>query len=380
MRLLYLIDDIRHMGGTQRVTLMKANYFADIAGCEVHIAVSDPEYREHPAAFELSPKVRLHRFDVEYRIFGRQIVALSLLRGIRSFGCSVQRLIRRLRPDIVISVNCDPMEMRLPRLDKQVRFIQEFHYSRYMKELKVRELPLLPWLYGKAVDAAYRSAYRKFDAFVVLTDKDRQRWNLGNACVIANPLSLPGAAVPDYHTRRIVAVGRYVHQKGFDRLLRVWERLAPRYPGWELAFYGPGDSAPYQELAGELGVTGSVRFHGASDQIDACYAQASLFAFPSRYEGFGLVLAEAMSAGLPAVAFDCECGPSDIITAGEDGFLIPDGDLTAFSDALALLMDDAALRQRMGLRARTNIARYLGDNVYREWTALFNRLLEKQSV
>lgn len=97
----------------------------------------------------------------------------------------------------------------------------------------------------------------------------------------------------------------------------------------------------------------------------------------SRYEGWGLVLTEAMQCGLPVIAFACKCGPRDIITNGEDGFCIDEGDENDFISKTVLLMKDDNKRIKMGYNAQKNVQRYSADKIMPLWINLFNKLIKQ---
>ena len=120
-------------------------------------------------------------------------------------------------------------------------------------------------------------------------------------------------------------------------------------------------------------ITSSISFHGATDNITDKYLESSIFALSSRFEGFGLVLAEAMSVGLPCVSFACPCGPRDIIKDGEDGILCENGNINAFADGICKLIENNSLRKEMSKNAITNIQRFNIDNVMTLWHELFTK-------
>jgi glycosyltransferase involved in cell wall biosynthesis len=120
--------------------------------------------------------------------------------------------------------------------------------------------------------------------------------------------------------------------------------------------------------------------NGPVNDVSKIYGESSVFVLSSRFEGFGLVLAEAMSCGVPVVSFDSPYGPSDIITDGVDGFLIKDWNEKAFADKVCLLIEEADLRQRMGQAAIHSSQRFQPDRIILEWQKLFESLCSKQAL
>lgn len=167
--------------------------------------------------------------------------------------------------------------------------------------------------------------------------------------------------------KRLVAMGRLEWQKGFDMLLRAFAALQG-HEEWTLVIYGEGkERAALESLRAELGLDQRVSLPGRVDDTQAALRGGDIFVLPSRFEGFPNVLTEAMACGLPVIAADCESGPADIIRPGEDGLLVPPGDISALAQALGLLMSDRELRNRLGESARSVVQRFREDNILNMW-------------
>ena len=133
-----------------------------------------------------------------------------------------------------------------------------------------------------------------------------------------------------------------------------------------------------QNRIDNLGLKATVRLRGVADDVRAEYANSSMLVLSSRYEGFGLVLVEAMSCGVPCVAFDCPYGPRDIVRNEEDGILVQHLDVEGLAEGMCRLMEDEALRKSMGQNALHNVSRFSVDNVMQKWVELFcNMKLER---
>jgi glycosyltransferase involved in cell wall biosynthesis len=197
---------------------------------------------------------------------------------------------------------------------------------------------------------------------------------------IPNALSWPLEGRSRLESRTVVAAGRLVRRKGMGRLIRAYLPVARAHPDWQLLIYGRGGlQADLQALIERRGVVDQVRLMGHTDDLAAALESASLFATASRAEGFPMVLLEAMSKGLPLVAFDCPRGPRDIVRDGENGRLVPNGDIPAFTAALEDLVGDEQSLRRMGARARADAATYSMDGVVARWEALFDTIREHRA-
>ena len=192
--------------------------------------------------------------------------------------------------------------------------------------------------------------------------------------IIPNMLTIEPKFVDDYSVKRIICAGRYAPQKGYDLLLETWRQLASDYRDWHLFIFGNGDRTPYQRIVDRLGLGNCVHLMDATPNIAEEFSHSSLYVMSSRFEGFPLVLGEAMSCGLPCVSFDCPHGPRDIIRDGEDGLLVENGNIQKLAHALQQLMDSEEKRKEMGLNAKKNILRYSPESIMSLWITLFRNL------
>jgi glycosyltransferase involved in cell wall biosynthesis len=223
--------------------------------------------------------------------------------------------------------------------------------------------------------------YRGLDALVVLTDADRRDYErlLAGAGTrveqIANAAPALGGGRAGLDSKVVVAVGRLTGQKGFDLLIRAFAQVVPEQPEWKLRIYGGGPKREeLEQLADELGLGESVALMGSTEAIGEELAKGSVFALSSRFEGFGMVIVEAMSKGLPVVSFDCPRGPGEIVGHGVDGLLVENGDVDGFARALLELIGDEERRRSYGAAALEKARRYEPGPIGARWVELLERL------
>ena len=218
---------------------------------------------------------------------------------------------------------------------------------------------------------------RRVNAVVALTEGDAtawKRWNC-NVFVIPNAVNLNNhSSISDCRNKSAIFVGRFSTQKGIDSLLKIWSLVSEKHPEWQLDIYGEGElRVHYLSVINEMGA--NVHVFAPTTNIMEKYRENSILLLTSLYEPFGLVLPEAMSCGLPVVAFDCPYGPAEIITDGVDGFLIQNRNVEAFADKVCQLIEDEALRKKMGEAGALSSMRYSPDRIMPQWKTLLENLV-----
>lgn len=367
MKLLFYVHSLTG-AGAERVTVNLANDWA-ARGQAVTIVTSAPQNED---AFALHPSI--------VRIcLGMSGAGRGLLDGVwrtARRALALRRVLGEQRPDLAIGVMCiaNVILALASRGHVGVRTIGTEH-------IFPGSDPLDPFR-----SAMRRLTYGRLDAVVALT-RECADWLEANTPargvrVIPNAVSWPvPAAAPRVDPaqtsgrRRAVAVGRFAPQKGFDRLLTAFGDVAGRHPDWDLAILGEGpDRGVLEARIREAGLAGRVQLPGWVGNVGEWYERADLFVLSSRYEGFPCALVEAMACGLPAVAFDCDTGPRDIVRDGVDGLLVPPDDVAGLAAALDRLMADASLRETYGARACDARERFAPARIRASWERLFAEL------
>jgi glycosyltransferase involved in cell wall biosynthesis len=235
----------------------------------------------------------------------------------------------------------------------------------------------------RALRRAIRRTYGRLDAVVTLTERDAVDYRalLGTGArtptqVACIPSAVPSTSARSTHGRKVVvAAGRLVPAKGFDRLLPAFAAVSARHPDWSLRIYGTGGERSLLEgLVHRHGLERSVQLMGHAGHLDEELAEASVFVLSSRNEGFPMVLLEAMSVGVPVVSFDCRNGPADLVTDGVDGLLVPQGDVVGLAEAMCRLIEAPGWRREMGQAALSTAATYAPHRMAARWEQLLSDL------
>ena len=379
MRLVYVYPHFVCLAGTERVLIDKMNYLADYYGYEVYLVTN--EQGCHPLSFPLSSKVNhidmgvrfcpLYKFNQFYRFFKWQ-------QKNRTLRKQFNELMTEVKPDIVVTTTYHSNLLSVVG-DCPVNFIRilESHIDkRYiLNNDPYNKKSILRWLNTYCQMKLIDRKARKFDMLVALMDLDAYDWSkYVKTTVIKNVVHLnPTGRVCDYSSKHVIFAGRYKEQKGILDLLDIWKQVYPKHSDWHLDLYGSGYLR--DELVKEANkLQMNIHVNEPTTDVFEKYLCSSIFVLTSIYEPFGLVMPEAMSCGVPVVAFDCPSGPAEIIDDGKTGYLVLNRDKNAFADRLDQLMNSSELRERLGKAAMESSMRYAPGEIMPIWKDLFETL------
>ena len=375
-------------GGVERVVSYKASYFAEQLGYDVTIIVT--EGRGRACYFPLSDKVKVINFELGFEELWKasfmKKVYLYLIKQ-RQYKRLLKAELMRIRPDITISMLRREINF-LTDIPDGSKKIGELHVNRAnYRNFEANDSNGLKRLFAKFWMKSLVGKLKRLDQLVVLTDKSKASWpELSNVTVIPDPITIEVKSDERGKcSKRVVTIGRYAYQKGYDLLLQAWKEIEKlkkleeykEVKEWTLDIFGQGDQTDYRMLMTELGIdVNRCHLNGPVEDVVKVYQDSSIFVLSSRFEGFGMVLVEAMACGLPVVSFDCPAGPDEIITDGVDGLLVPSGDVHALAEKLMALMSDESLRKRLGQQAFLTAQRYDMATLAGQWKALFEKVIK----
>ncbi len=381
LKIVYLTPALYMAGGVERVLTLKANYFAEHFGYDISIILT--EGKDKPLFYPLSEKVRIINLNIGFEelwtcSFLKKIVVY--LKKQRQYRKMVEQELMRLRPDITISLLRREINF-LTSIKDGSKKIGELHVNRAnYRNYNTEKVGLIKRLFARWWSYSLLQKLRKLDRLVVLTEKDREAWTeLDNVVALPDPLPFVPSSVSPLSKKRVVAIARYSHEKGIDLLLKAWAIAEKKVEDWQLEIFGDGDKTSFEQLIDTLGIDRTrCWLNGRTDDVEQEYLNSSLFVLSSRFEGFGMVIVEAMACGLPVVAFDCPWGPRSIISDGEDGLLVENGNVEALADALSRLMGDEVLRQSMAEKAIVNVKRFEIETIANQWLHVFNNVMNEK--
>lgn len=379
MKLIYCIRALYNPGGMERVLVNKVTWLVRELGWEILVVTTDQKGR--PTFYPFPKEVRMIDLGINYsddNDFSPCRKIAGYLRRRRRHRRALTNLLLRERADVVVSLF--PSESSfIPSIQDGSKKVLELHYCKFFR-LQYGRKGIL-----RLIDRwrTWKDDFlvRRFDKFVVLTHEDRNYWGrLPNIEVIPNAAKNISGHFSDVSAYRVIAVGRLDYQKGFDRLIQAWSLVQAdgRFADWQLDIFGQGEwKDMLQQMIYEEGLQANAHINPPTKDIVSEYVRSSLLVMSSHYEGFPMVMIEAMACGLPVVSFDYKCGPRDIIRHGENGLLVKDGDIRGLAEAMMMVMGDDAYRKRLSGAALNVVSTYSEEAVMGQWTRLFASLVRE---
>ena len=379
MKIVYVIDSLASKGGAERIIINKMEYLKNKFGYDISIIACNQE-ESTPNAYPLSTDI--HQFCLGVQFYSqynyRYPYRLWVKRKInKQLKESLTQRVQAIDPDILIGVsfyNGDLVSSIKCRANKLI----EVHEPR---PFTLSDSGLYRGFLARQYMKYYRNRYfqtieKNADVVVTLTPGDAKEWHKSRRVVIIpNFTVMPVNSLSDGSAKRVIGVGRLEWVKGYDRLLDAWKIVSDKHPDWHLDIFGTGTfEEELKQQQAKLGLKDKMTFHPATPNINVEYSASSIFAGASHFEGFPLVLLEAMQVGLPCVSFDCPFGPSAVINDGENGFLVPDGDIQLLAKKICQLIEDPEMRQRFSQSAIERSKDFSVDIVMQKWRNLFEEL------
>lgn len=357
-----IIGDITKRNGTERAVTSLSTILAEHIGISTHII--SIESSSGSSGFPLSPSVICHHLNLNL-INNKQSKIKNLWTVYHTLPAKIKKICYENRLDAIIgsdtSVNC--LLTLIPSKIKRIA-CEHFNYRAFQGVTELKR----------------RLAYPYLDAIVLLTERDAANYTFiqkDRKFVIPNnlPFTPPPKTLSTFENKQIVAVGRFSPQKGFDLLIETMKYVHPFLPDWKLDIYGRGkEKERLISLIHQDKLENTISICDYEENILKVYQNASIYALSSRWEGFGLVLIEAMACGLPCIAFDIDSGPSEIITHGVDGYLISPFNTKEFAERIISLAQNKGMYETFSKNSMANVQRFSLSAIVEKWKSLLDKL------
>ena len=382
MKITYIFSQLTISGGADKVLTDKANYLAEHNN---DVTIITESQMGRPLIFPLSQKVKLIDIGLDFdKQYGHNILyrGILYLRYIRIYKEKLKKILFEIKPDIVITLMGRSLDFITSIPDGSIKIGEAHTTKNHLRSYHLLEEKggfhkyLARFLRKKQIASAMR-----LDALVLLTKQDAEAWkDITRTYVIPNAIPYIPEESSSLMKKQAIMVGRYNDAKGYEYITEAWEIVHKKHPEWILNIYGSGETQDdVERWIKERGLQDSMIMHEPTEQITQKYQESSLCVMSSRYEGFPLVIMEAMSCGVPCVSFDCPFGPRNIIRDGEDGILVDYLNTKALADNICKVIEDENLRKRLGTNAKKNIQRFSQDAIMQQWQDLFQSLINNRT-
>jgi glycosyltransferase involved in cell wall biosynthesis len=390
MKIVFLCNNFKSQNGVERVWSQKLSMLAEHPDFDVFL-ITYNQYG-NPFSFQISDKV--YHIDLATRYISRCSFHgiyqyIDRYKSERLFRKELDRFLNKLSPDIITCADLHVSDLKavLSSTVHAVRIV-ECHCGRsaYFEDV-YKHNHLLKRLQDRYLKKQLISAIRKFDKVVVMTEAEKEDWELNDKVVcIPNMMDIcprRESVKPLVH-KRVISVGRYAYQKGFDLLLESWCIVQKSHPDWALHIYGSHDGGvgDYERLQEQIkqNQIDNVFLHQFTNDVYACYSQSDFYVMSSRFESFGLVLIEAMACGLPVISFGCKYGPRSIIQNRKTGLLVPQGNTKELAVAICSMIEQDEERQQMAMNAKSESKKYQLESIMPIWCDFYKSLVAGRSI
>ncbi|WP_318439271.1 glycosyltransferase family 4 protein [Photobacterium leiognathi] len=363
-KIFYVLGDISAKGGTERVTI---NLVKTLSMCGVDTSILSLEKTGKPFFDIDENKVIYLNENSSHTFYGKKIniikrATLDALYLFKSF-LKLRRLIKKEHPDFMVSTDTKmALLLLMSSIGTKTKVLAMEHFD--------FNTP------SKIVQKIRAFCYKYIYGIVILTEEDKNMYLPlnKNVYVIPNIVSFDIKENANIYSKRIIAVGRLVNQKGFDYLIDAWKKIEHKCTDWHLDIFGEGElELELQQQIKKNRLT-NIKIKPFSNNIQEEYLRSSFYVMSSRYEGLPTVLIEALSCGLPCISFACPTGPKTIIDNNVNGILVEHLNVNELSDSILYLIENESEIKRLSKNTKLSTNKFKPNVVIDKWMQVFNNV------
>ena len=370
MKIAFVIGTLSGIGGAEKVLLHKVEALKK-KGYEVSILVDNIS---QGLAYEFNNKIKIHK--VPYEKYNKNILFPK-----QYIKKAYNDILDKLMPDLIIVVQRCNIEFILKSIKYPI--IREFHSSKKGVYKDLESYSKIGRVVKKIeIDKIFRN-FKYYDRLILLTESDKKNGHYNTKTQVI-PNFIPDF-IPDFNSinneyRTVISVGSMrASGKRFELQIEMWKTISKKFPNWKLNIYGDGiEREKLQRIINSYNLNTSVFLKGNTLDINEKYKESDFFIFTSRFEGFPMVLIEAMSNGLPCISFDINEGPNEIITNNQDGFLVEDNNIELFIEKIEYLILNVDARNEMKINAIKKALKYQESKIIPIWEDFYKEILNEK--
>lgn len=377
MKLMYVAPHLSNVGGLERTLTNKANYMAE-QGHDVRLLT----YAEHQTKifYPLHPNVGVISLDTpfhqlfHYPAYARLWYYFHIRRNFRN---KMRQAVSDFQPDVVVITipNTEDFIYDIVSAAGHAKVVIESHLAADYHLVNLSSTEKVIYRFYPPLEAI-----KKADLLITLTEKDAESWRKRG---VKNVVTIPNPIPRNCHSKsqteklpgRIIAVGRLDDQKRHDRLIEAFALIADKHPSWYIDLFGNGQL--YDDLMAQIqqsGLDGRINILDPVEDIFSEYGRSQFFVLSSDYEGFSLVIVEAMACGIPVVSTNCPCGPAEIINDGVTG-LLAQVNAADLAEKMEWMITHESERRLMGEKSLLRVSDFAEEKVMVKWINAYKSVL-----
>lgn len=364
MKICYVIYQMHSPGGVERTIHNRLLELCKLY--DIYLITIDQGNR--PYYFGKIPNITYIDLNIDYDRINKTYMKKNFKNFLKIVTniWKLNKVLTKIKPDYIVSLSMGLSTYMLSAINYNAKLVYEHHASLYNLG------------FDRVTPNKYLlSVFNKFDKHVFLSEEEKElaKFILAKKFVIPNPVpkNLPNIIKYKDKQKRIIAAGRYVEVKGFERLLQAWKKIYLKFPDWRLEIYGDADEVIYPKIKNYI-INNNMQertfVFPATDKILEIINDSKIYAMTSHFENFPMVMLEALSLGTITVAFDCPSGPRNIIN-DTTGYLVLDDDIDLYARTLANAIENENEAMKKSAQCIIESKKYLLDEILKEWHKVF---------